>query len=303
MSDERKPLNNKPISANYPPGSTFKLMVALAALEHGANPSMKVHCNGSYLLGKRAFHCWKEGGHGTLDLSGAIKNSCNVYFFTLANSLGIDPIADMAKRFGFGEYFDVSLYGVKSGNVPDDAWKRKNFHGQPWTGGDTLNTAIGQGFVLATPLQLAVMVSRIANGAVPIKPYLVKNKNATNQYSRLREQTLVKKDHLNLVHEGMFRVVNEPGGTAYGKRIDIKGFEMAGKTGTSQVISKRENEMSKEEASDNQNHAIFIGFAPFNDPKYAVSVMVEHGGAGSQAAAPIGREVLLHIQKLDRNMV
>ena len=295
--DPRKPLNNKPISATYPPGSTFKLMVAIAALESGLDPKHQVMCNGSYQLGNRVAHCWEKKGHGSMDMSDGIKHSCNVYFFNTANKIGIEKISEVAKRFGYGEYFDVSLFGVKSGNVPSAEWKQKVFK-QPWVGGDTLNTAIGQGFVLATPLQMAVVTSRIANGGVPIKPYLVKNKNIYNQYLDLKDKPLADKKHIDLVLEGMRRVVNEAGGTAYGKKINIKGFEMAGKTGTSQVISKREDEMSGEEMANNQNHAIFIGLAPVGNPKYAVSVVVEHGGAGSATAAPIGKDVMLEVQKL-----
>lgn len=299
--DPRKPLNNKPLSALYPPGSTFKLMVALAALENGFNPATRVYCNGVYHLGRHPFHCWKEGGHGTLDLMGGIMNSCNVYFFTVANQIGYEKFTEMARRFGYGEKMDISLYGSKSGLVPSDEWKRKTFN-QPWVGGDTLNTAIGQGMVLATPLQMAVITSRIANGGVPIKPYLVRNHNIYHQFDQLKDEPLIKKlSHLKFVQEGMNRVVNEPGGTAYGKRIAAKGFEMAGKTGTSQVISKREREMSKSEAEANANHAIFVGFAPVHDPKYAVSVVVEHGKSGSMSAAPIAKDVMMEIQGLNKS--
>jgi penicillin-binding protein 2 len=292
-----KPLNNKPISALYPPGSTFKLMVALAALENGFNPNTHIFCNGSYKFGRRTFHCWKEGGHGLLDLMGAIKNSCNVYFFAVANQIGYEKFTEMAKRFGYGEKFDISLYGAKSGTVPSDEWKRKYLQ-EPWVGGDTLNTAIGQGFVLATPLQMAMVTARIANGGVPIKPYLVRNHNIFKQYDALKDEPLVKDSHLKFVQEGMRRVVNEVGGTAYFRRIDAKGFEMAGKTGTSQVISKREREMSKVENETLGNHAIFVGFAPVKDPKYAISVVVEHGGGGALAAAPIARDILMEAQGL-----
>jgi penicillin-binding protein 2 len=298
-SDPRKPLNNKPISALYPPGSTFKLMVALAGLESGFNPNTRVFCNGSYQLGKRAFHCWKEGGHGSLDLMGGIMHSCNTYFFTLANQIGYEKFTEMARRFGYGEKIDISLYGSKFGSVPSDEWKRKVYK-TPWVGGDTLNTAIGQGFVLATPLQMALVTSRIANNGVPIKPYLVRNHNILKQYDDLKSQPLIKEAHVKFVKEGMRRVMNEPGGTAYGKRIDIKGFEMAGKTGTSQVVSKREKEMSKEENITNANHAIFVGFAPVQDPQYAISVAVEHGGSGSGSAAPIAKDIMMEAQGLNK---
>jgi len=298
-TDPKKPLNNKPIAALYPPGSTFKLMVALAGLENGVNPHNRVFCNGHYQSGRRTFHCWKEGGHGSMDLVNGIKNSCNVYFFTIANQIGVEKFADMARKFGYGEKFDISLYGAKAGSVPSDAWKRQVFK-TPWVGGDTLNTAIGQGFVLATPLQMALVTARIANGGIPIKPYLVRNHNIDEQYDELKDKPLVSPTNLSLIQEGMNRVMNEAGGTAYAKRIEVAGFEMAGKTGTSQVISKREKEMSKTESgiNTNQNHAIFVGYAPVHDPKYAISVVVEHGKSGSAAAAPIGKDIMIEAQSL-----
>lgn len=299
-SDPKKPLTNKPIAALYPPGSTFKLMVALAALEGGVNPHNRVFCNGHYQSGRRVFHCWKDGGHGSMDLVDAIKNSCNVYFFTVANQIGYERFTDMARKFGYGEKFDISLYGAKSGLVPSDSWKLQVYK-TPWVGGDTLNTAIGQGFVLATPLQMAVITARIANGGVPIKPYLVRNHNIDEQYKEMKATPLVPSANLEMIQEGMRRVMNEPGGTAYLKRIEVPGFEMAGKTGTSQVISKREKEMSKNESgiNENQNHAIFVGFAPVQDPKYSISVVVEHGKSGSGAAAPIGKDVMTEVQMLN----
>ncbi len=301
-NNPKKPLSNKPISALYPPGSIFKLMVAMAGLEKKFNPNTKIHCNGSYRLGKRVFHCWKEEGHGTLDLTNAIMHSCNTYFFTLANQIGYESFTEIARKFGYGEKLDISLHGARSGNVPSDEWKRKYLK-EPWVGGDTLNTAIGQGFVLATPLQMAVITARIANGGIPIKPYLIKNHNIGTQYDLLKEKPLIQLPHLNLIQEGMRRVVNEPGGTAYGKRIEVKGFEMAGKTGTSQVISKREKEMSQEENMANANHAIFTGFAPFNDPKFSVAVVVEHGGSGSGAAAPVAKDVMMEALGLNKKNI
>lgn len=302
-TDVRRPLNNKPISAQYPPGSTFKLMVSLAALEAGIDKKKKVYCNGKYRLGRRTFHCWKKEGHGKLNMEDAIKHSCNTYFFDVANEIGEEKIAAVARRFGYGEKFDINLHGAKSGNVPSDSWKRKIFK-EPWVGGDTLNTAIGQGFVLATPLQMALVTARIANGGIPIKPYLVQNSNITKQFKALENHSIVSEKHLNLVQEGMRKVTNELGGTAYYKRIKTKGFEMAGKTGTSQVISKRESQMSKEEIAihANRNHAIFVGYAPLHDPKYAISVVVEHGGSGSAAAAPIGKDILLEVQNLNKKL-
>ena len=293
--DARKPLSNKPISALYPPGSTFKLIVAMAALENNFNPATKFNCNGKYFLGKRPFHCWEEKGHGSLDLVNAIMHSCNVYFYNLANQIGHEKIIDMAKRFGYGEKFDISLHGSKSGLVPSEGWKEKFFK-QPWFKGDTMNMAIGQGNLLATPLQMAVIVARIANGGVPIKPYLAKNQNIFKQFDELKNEPLIKEEYLNLIREGMRRVVNEPGGTAYGKKIYVKGFEMSGKTGTSQVISKREKEMSENEIKSHANHAIFVGYAPSHNPKYAISVVVEHGKSGSGSAAPIAKDIIMKVQ-------
>ncbi len=293
------PLNNKPLSAIYPPGSTFKLMTALAALEKGIDPKKTFYCPGYFQLGRRRFHCWEDKGHGSLDMVGAIAHSCNVYFYNVASQIGMQPITDVAHRFGYGEKLDISLYGARTGNVPSEEWKRKVFH-QPWVGGDTLNSAIGQGFVLATPLQMALITARLANGGIPIKPYLVNNQKVRKQFDELKGKSLVNKAHLDLILEGMRRVVNDPEGTSYYRRITEKGFEMAGKTGTSQVISKREDQMSRAEMlrDTNQNHAIFVGYAPVSEPKYAISVVVEHGKSGSSAAAPIGRDVLLEAQKL-----
>ena len=293
----KKTLSNKTIAALYPPVN-FQINVqwrAGVAIIH-----TRVFCNGGYQFGKRVFHCWKEGGHGSVNMMDAIMHSCNTYFFTVANHIGHEKFTEMASRFGYGEKFDISLYGAKSGNVPTDEWKRKVFK-QPWVGGDTLNTAIGQGMVLASPLQMAVIVSRVANGGIPIKPYLVRNHNILQQYDLLKDKPLVKEAHIKFVQEGMRRVVNEPGGTAFAKNLGIKGFEMAGKTGTSQVISKREKEMSKAENAASANHAIFIAFAPFNDPKYAISIVVEHGKSGSGAAAPIGKDIMTEIYNMNKS--
>lgn len=295
--DRRKPLASKPISALYPPGSPFKLMVAAAGLEAGANPLQRVTCNGSYTLGKRVFHCWEKKGHGSLDLSGAIMHSCNVYFFTLANKIGYEKIAAMAQRFGYGQKVDISLYGSKSGFVPTDEWQRKYFK-RPWSGGDTLNSAIGQGSLLATPIQMALITARIANGGIPIKPYLVNNHNVSKQFEELKSAPLLKDAHIKILQQGMNRVMNEAGGTAYGKRIAQEGYEMAGKTGTSQVISKREDEMSAYEKKNLANHGLFVGFAPVHDPKFAISVVVEHGGSGSASAAPIAHDIMMMLQGL-----
>ena len=300
-SNEGKPLNNKPLSAYYPPGSVFKLMVALAALENGFDRKTTYRCSGHQKFGRRTFHCWEEKGHGVLDLQGAIKHSCNIYFFNTAQSIGIDKITAMARKFGYEQAFTADLQEIKPHKLPSDEWKRKVYH-QPWVGGDTLNSAIGQGFVLASPIQIAVATARICNGGIPIVPYLVKNGESYNQYKKLKDKPIVNPEFLEYVKGGMYRVMNEGGGTAFGSRITDKDFEIAGKTGTAQVISKREKEMSAVEMKLRQNHAIFTGFGPFNDPRYCVTVFVEHGGAGSRTAAPIGKAIFEQIRQLEKGV-
>jgi penicillin-binding protein 2 len=298
IGDKRKPLNNKTITAAYPPGSTFKLMVAIAALENGINPKDKVNCTGKYRLGRRVFHCWKKEGHGMVDMSGAIKHSCNSYFFDISREVGIDKISETASKFGYGQNFDINLFGGRSGLLPSKEWKKRVYK-ERWVGGDTLNSSIGQGFVLASPLQMAVAVSRVVNKGVPIEPYLIKNSIKHDQYQKLKDDPIVDEKHIDLIIEGMNRVVNEEKGTAYYRRIAKKNLEMIGKTGTSQVVSKREEEMSDEQIERHKNHAIFVGAAPRSSLKYAISVVVEHGGSGSSAAAPIGRDVLRKAQELN----
>ena len=225
-SDKNKPLSNKPISALYPPGSTFKLMVALTALEEGFNPSKKIYCPGHYQLGRRRFHCWKEGGHGSVNLRQAIEQSCNTYFYSIANQIDMGKVAKMAEKFGYGQEFDVSLHGFKKGVMPNEEWKKRVIKA-PWVGGDNLNTAIGQGFVLTNPLQMAVITARIANGGVPITPYLVKSKKALTQYDSLKSDNLADIDHVTLVQKGMFDVVNGSNGTARGSRLPLKEITMS----------------------------------------------------------------------------
>ncbi len=298
-TDARHPLNNRSVSAIYPPGSTFKLMTALAALESGLDPEVEHYCRGHFDLGNRRFRCWEEKGHGKLNLVEAIERSCNVYFYNLAEQIGIEKISEMARRFGYGQEVEVGLEGSRSGNIPSKKWKEKAF-GQEWVGGDTLNSAIGQGFILATPIQMALVTARIANGGVKIDPYLVKNAKYLSQYKDRKHNKIVDEKHLQFILNGMNRVVNNKKGTAYYRRIKEERYKMAGKSGTSQVISKRHDEMTEAEMliNSNKNHAIFVGFAPVAKPKFAVSVVVEHGGGGSYAAAPIARDVLRKVQDL-----
>ncbi|MEH6477752.1 MAG: penicillin-binding protein 2 [Sneathiella sp.] len=313
QSNPKHPLSNKAIAGQYPPGSTFKMIVALAALEAGVISSdHKVYCNGSTKLGRHKFHCWKRGGHGKLDLRGAIEQSCDVYFYDIAKKIGVDKIAEMANRFGLGNKLDLDLFGEKSGLIPTTEWKQA-VRGERWQGGDTFNVGIGQGYVLTTPLQLAVMTARLANGGKSVEPRLVKPRGSTDidenpdvDKSEIKNEDMgVSKAALRTVLGGMFDVVNGKKGTARASKIKTEGWEMAGKSGTAQVrrISKKERLSgvlkSNERPWEYRDHALFVAFAPFNNPRYAVSVIVEHGGSASKVAAPIARDLLEEALRLD----
>jgi len=290
--NKRVPLMNKAIAGQYPPGSAFKMVVGIAALESGLiNAHTTVHCPGHFDLGNHRFNCWKEGGHGTVDYKRAITESCDTFFYTIAQRSGIQLFADMARRFGLGDTFDLGLIGEKAGIIPDPAWKKKRYQ-QPWTGGDTINCSIGQGYVLSTPLQLCVMTARMVNGGFAVTPRL---ENGAPTFEPLG----VKEETLRLTMEAMTSVVNSPNGTAYGRRIIDPKFAFGGKTGTSQVrkITVRGQDQSKI-PWEHRHHALFVGYAPVDKPKYAISVAVEHGGGGSAAAAPVARDVLQKLQEL-----
>ncbi len=307
-SNPKAPLTNKAIAGQYPPGSTFKPPVALAALEKGVvTPETKVFCGGSTKLGNAEFHCWKKGGHGALDMKGAIEHSCDVYFYEIARRTGIERITTMARRFGLGDISGVDLPGEKGGLVPSDAWKRGAI-GAPWQLGETLIAGIGQGYLLTTPLQLAVMTARLANGGRSVTPRLtmdeVTEQSVTPRADVEAQDMGLVPEHLELVLQGLDDVVNAPTGTAFGARIKEPRWRMAGKTGTAQVrrISKAERETGVIKNEDlpwkERDHALFIGYAPVDNPRFAVSVVVEHGGSGSKAAAPIARDVLAETQRL-----
>ncbi len=287
------PLMNKAIAGQYPPGSTFKMLVGMAGLEKGViTPSTQVNCPGHFSLGDHTFRCWKEGGHGTVNYKRAITESCDVFFYTIANRMGIQAYADMAREMGLGDVFDLGMIGEKAGIIPDPAWKMKRYK-QQWTGGDTINCAIGQGYVLATPLQLCVMTARMVNGGFKVTPRLEPRPETF-------EPVAVKAEHLQLAMEGMYDVVNAPNGTAYGKRIMDPKYSFGGKTGTSQVrqITVRGQDQSTI-PWEMRHHALFVGYAPVDKPKYAVAVIVEHGGGGGSAAGPIARDVLQKVQELN----
>ena len=302
LNDEKSPLMNKAVAGLYSPGSTFKMVVALAALEAGIiTKDSKVFCSGKTQLGNHLFHCWKKSGHGALNVVEALQHSCDIFFYDVAQKLGIEKIAAMARRFGLGLPTGIEVGGEKSGLIPDKKWRLERF-GEPWQTGETLIAGIGQGYILTTPLQLAVMTARLVNGGREIRPTFVKPD--AEQLKNIRRIS-VNKNYLEIVKEGMCAVVNRPGGTAFASQFNYNGKRMCGKTGTTQVrrISMKERQSGIVKQEDlpwkYRNHALFVGYAPQDNPKYAVAVLVEHGGGGSTVAAPIGSKLLLEALKLD----
>ena len=305
ISNEAAPLTNKVIAGQYAPGSTFKMVVALAALESGImGPRQTFHCPGHLDLGNHRFHCWKRGGHGTIEVVGALRHSCDVFFYEVARRVGIDRIAEMAKRFGLGGRLGLDLPGERSGLIPNRDWKLANL-GKSWTQGESLIAAIGQGYVLATPLQLAVMTARLVNGGFAVEPHLTKQVEHGQSERTVWPAINVEKAHLELVKTGMYQVTNSPTGTAFRARIPDPGYEMGGKTGTSQVrritMAERSTGVLKNEQLPwkERDHALFVAYAPTAAPRYACAIIVEHGGGGSSVAAPICRDILLEAQKRD----
>ena len=296
--NQYRPLANKAVQGTYPPGSTFKIVSALAALENGIlSPEETVWCPGHAEVGSRRFHCWKRGGHGFVNMRDSLKESCDVYYYDLAQKVGIENMTAMARRLGLGERHNVPMSAVSAGLTPTKQWKRENRDAE-WVIGDSLNASIGQGFVLASPLQLAVMTARVATNRV-IKPRLVRAVNDVEIPTDSAEPLGLSPAALRAVTDGMFAVSNERTGTGYGTRIVDKSLRMAGKTGTSQVrnitaAERRAGVFRNEDLPwERRDHALFVAFAPYDNPKYAISVVVEHGGGGSVAAAPIARDIML----------
>lgn len=295
-SNEYRPLINKATSGLYAPGSTFKPMTALAILRAGIKPTERVTCTGAYTLGNARFHCWKRGGHGSVDMIGALQHSCDVYFYDMSRRVGIDAIAEVANSFGLGSETEIDIPGEQAGTIPTTQWKKSAF-GESWQPGETLVSAIGQGFVLATPVQLALMTARLANGGTLVAPRFVRSDTPMPS-----ERLDIPGEHLQVVKEGMWRVTNDPKGTAYSSRIGTPGMEMAGKTGTSQVrrITMRERSSGVVKNDDlpwaKRDHALFVAYAPVQKPKFSCAVIVEHGGGGSAVAAPIARDILIECQ-------
>ncbi len=301
---DRFPLYHKAYDGTYPPGSTFKMVVATAALEAGViNPNERVFCNRRYRFGNNTWHCWKPGGHGSVNMHQAIKGSCDVYFYETARRVGIEKLAETARKFGFGQRWELGLTGGRSGVVPDDAWKREN-RGEPWYEGETLNVGIGQGQVSASPLQLAIMSARIAAEGRIITPRIIGNGPRPDADIPLDEP--LDGDIMRRMKAGMFGVTSEGGGTAYRSGdLGLGGPRLAGKTGTSQVrrisATERRSGILKGENIDRKlrDHALFVAYAPADDPKYAISVIVEHGEGGSRTAAPIARDIIAAAIRMD----
>lgn len=300
MNNQKKPLQNKALFGAYSPGSIFKLVVGLAGLESGViDPKKRVYCAGVTQVGNQKFHCWKKEGHGALTLQEALRHSCDVYFYEMAQKIGWEKIIATAEKLGFGQVVPTEMNSDKSGLLPNPEWKLKTRKDE-WRMGDTLNLSIGQGFLLTTPLQLVRAVAAIANnGYLPNLHFVQKE---TQKFSG---KPLFNQAHLSLIREGMFDVVNHENGTAYRSRFNFEGMRMAGKTATTQVrrISLKEREegikKQKDMVWESRDHALFAAYAPTGKPKYAVIVVVEHGGGGSTAAAPVASKILKEALRLD----
>ena len=316
-----KPLVNKSISGLYPPGSTIKGLVAISALENDVvNTKMVRRCTGSIDFYGEKFHCWKKKGHGVVDMRKAIKESCDVYFYEVARRLGIDRLSETARAFGFGKPMVKGFFEERIGVVPNTKWKKQRI-GKPWYLGETLHSGIGQGYWQTSPLQLCLMTAHIANGGYEIEPRVIVGEDEQDvasleqfveEQKRFSDDTGIISDifknfkykalfknqeNINFVKDAFFGATNEPGGTSYGSRLTEKEFMFAGKTGTSQVRKfterQRELEIKNEDLPyEQRDHALFIAFAPYHDPRYSISVVVEHGGSGSKSAAPIAKKVL-----------
>ncbi len=298
LENKFRPLPNKAVQGVYPPGSTFKMMTALAAMEDGQlDPDETVRCNGYIEVSGRRFHCWKRAGHGNVNFLRSLRESCDVYYYEMALRTGIEKISAMARRFGLGQVHDLPMTSVAKGLVPTKEWKQRA-RGEEWVIGDSVNSAIGQGFVLTSPLQLAVMIARISTGR-SVTPRLIKSIDGVEQPTGAGEDMGLNPNNLQLVRNAMFEVSNNRRGTGYRSRIIEDAYRMAGKTGTSQVrnITTAERARGVTRNRDlpweRRDHALFVDFAPFDSPKVAVAVVVEHGGGGSVAAAPIARDITL----------
>ncbi len=298
--NNHRPLANKAVQGAYPPGSTFKIVTALAGLKAGViDPEFKTRCVGYIQSNDRKFNCWKRGGHGTVDLPKSLAESCDVFYYEVAQKVGIEKIAEMAVILGLGVRHDLPMSAITEGAIPTKAWKQEKYK-KDWVIGDTINASIGQGYVLASPLQLAVMTSRVASGT-QVKPRLIKAIDGKAVPVEAAAPLGVDTQALRKVRDGMIGVVNSERGTAKASKIVDETMTFAGKTGTSQVrnISAAERETgvvgNEDLPWEKRDHALFVGYAPADNPRYAVAVVVEHGGGGSAVAAPIARDAILRV--------
>lgn len=296
-ANKKAPLMNKAISGQYPPGSTFKMITGLAGLKSGKfNARSQVYCNGTFYLGNHPFTCWKTEGHGTMTMVEAIEQSCDVFFYTVAREIGIEALAAMSAEFGLGQKSGLGLRGEQPGIVPNPAWKEKAGRGA-WNPGETINSAIGQGDTLTTPIQLAVMVARMVNGGRKILPRLLLDEDIKNNGA-----VDIDPEHISVILDGMNRVANSPHGTAHGSTIKEDRYAFGGKTGTSQVRKLLVHGQNQNLIPwEFRHHALFVGYAPVSSPDICCSVIIEHGGGGASAAAPVARDVLLKAQELRDN--
>ena len=299
VEDRKRPLNSKSVQGTYPPGSTFKVVMAAAALEEGViTPFTTIHCGGGLFFGNRTFRCWRPQGHGSVNVHEALVRSCDVFFYQVGQRLGIDSIAEYAHRFGLGAPTGITLDHESGGIIPSSAWKRQRF-GEPWYPGETLSVAIGQGYVTTTPLQMASVIATVANGGVVYRPKFVKRIEATDGATMLEESPEVvrdvgfKKSTLLQIREALSDVVNSSRGT--GSNARLPGIEVGGKTGTAQASRAGGDKVKTQKGweREKRDHAWFIAFAPVNNPEIAIAVLAEHAGEhGGTAAAPIARKVL-----------
>ncbi len=294
LEDMRHPLENKALKGQYPPGSTFKIITALAGLEEGLiDENSTVVCRGTYTVGRDTFKCWEKKGHGVVNLKRALRESCDVYFYQLGERLGVDKIAGFARQFGLGSSFGIGLENEKGGLIPTQEWKEKKY-GKKWFRGETLPVSIGQGYTLMTPIQLASMIATVANEGTVYRPFLVKRvvdrdgKVLKENLPQVMRKIGFKTNSLRWVKEGLLAVVNEPHGT--GAMARLYEVKVAGKTGTSQVVKLRDSKGNV--PYQYRDHALFVAFAPYEKPEVAVAVVIEHGEHGGAAAAPLAGSVL-----------
>ena len=307
-NDPMKPLVNKSLSGNYSPGSTIKPLVALSALENEIiSPDFTVHCKGHknpLELYGQTYHCWKKEGHGFVNLREGMKQSCDTYFYEVARRLGVDRLSVTAKKFGLGKkVFGDTFNNEKGGLIPNTEWK-KNALGRNWLLGETIITGIGQGFIQTTPIQLCLMTAQIANGGYKIYPKIVANDN--NEYADKFTQLYKKTRNIKIIQDAMFSSTNEVRGTSYRSRLDDPKYQFAGKTGTSQVkkITERDRELDLKTFQipyEERDHALYVAFGPYKNPRYALSIIIEHGGSGGTVAAPLAKELFKMI--IDRHQI